>query len=177
MWSLVARGGLRRLGKESRERGPSGSSGSSPPSLVGGLPAYPGAGRRRRESNPVFPGTDPRRRSSGELPERLNGPVSKTGVPARAPGVQIPHSPPFFASRGPALSLEGPHPSRPFRCGEVSERLKEHAWKACVRETVPGVRIPPSPPHSPPPQPSENLEPSPHSREDAIFLHGASSAR
>ena len=30
--------------------------------------------------------------------------------------------------------------------GEVSEGLKEHAWKACVRATVPRVRIPPSPP-------------------------------
>ncbi len=30
--------------------------------------------------------------------------------------------------------------------GEVSEWLKEHAWKACVRVTVPRVRIPPSPP-------------------------------
>ena len=29
--------------------------------------------------------------------------------------------------------------------GEVSEWLKEHAWKACVRETVPRVRIPLSP--------------------------------
>ncbi len=29
--------------------------------------------------------------------------------------------------------------------GEVSERFKEHAWKACVLETVPWVRIPPSP--------------------------------
>gem|GEM_PF-6808141 len=28
----------------------------------------------------------------------------------------------------------------------MSEWLKEHAWKACVRETVPRVRIPPSPP-------------------------------
>ena len=38
--------------------------------------------------------------------------------------------------------------------GEMSEWLKEHAWKACVRETVPRVRIPFSPPafahaHSP----------------------------
>src|SRR5579862_284556 len=31
-------------------------------------------------------------------------------------------------------------------CGEVSERFKEHAWKACVGETQPWVRIPPSPP-------------------------------
>src|SRR6478609_3710239 len=28
----------------------------------------------------------------------------------------------------------------------MSEWLKEHAWKACVRETVPRVRIPFSPP-------------------------------
>src|SRR5580693_6513697 len=33
-------------------------------------------------------------------------------------------------------------------CGEVSERFKEHAWKACVGETQPWVRIPPSPPLS-----------------------------
>ena len=32
-------------------------------------------------------------------------------------------------------------------CGELSEWLKEHAWKACVRETVPRVRIPHSPPY------------------------------
>ena len=30
--------------------------------------------------------------------------------------------------------------------GEVSEWLKEHAWKACVGATLPRVRIPPSPP-------------------------------
>ena len=30
--------------------------------------------------------------------------------------------------------------------GEVAERFKAHAWKACVQETVPRVRIPPSPP-------------------------------
>ncbi len=34
------------------------------------------------------------------------------------------------------------------QCGEVSERFKEHAWKACVGETQPWVRIPPSPPSS-----------------------------
>src|SRR4051794_15043761 len=36
--------------------------------------------------------------------------------------------------------------------GEMAEWLKAHAWKACVRETVPWVRIPLSPPflrHSP----------------------------
>ena len=33
---------------------------------------------------------------NGEMPERLNGPVSKTGVGATLPGVQIPLSPPLF---------------------------------------------------------------------------------
>ena len=33
-----------------------------------------------------------------------------------------------------------------FRRGEVSEWLKEHAWKACMRATVSRVRIPLSPP-------------------------------
>ena len=34
--------------------------------------------------------------------------------------------------------------------GEVSEWLKEHAWKVCIRETVSGVRIPLSPPKQSP---------------------------
>src|SRR5437879_2720947 len=39
--------------------------------------------------------------------------------------------------------------SCPFKTGasgEMAEWLKAHAWKACVRETVPWVRIPLSPP-------------------------------
>ena len=39
---------------------------------------------------------------------------------------------------------EGTSPSP--RCGEVAERLKAHAWKACLGETLTRVRIPPSPP-------------------------------
>src|ERR1700712_4710546 len=35
--------------------------------------------------------------------------------------------------------------------GEMAEWLKAHAWKACVRETVPWVRIPLSPPSRLPP--------------------------
>ena len=31
--------------------------------------------------------------------------------------------------------------------GEMAERLKAHAWKACVRASVPWVRIPLSPPY------------------------------
>ena len=33
-----------------------------------------------------------------------------------------------------------------IKYGEMSEWLKEHAWKACVGETLPWVRIPLSPP-------------------------------
>jgi hypothetical protein len=32
-----------------------------------------------------------------------------------------------------------------YSAGEVSEWLKEHAWKVCIRETVSRVRIPLSP--------------------------------
>ena len=32
-----------------------------------------------------------------------------------------------------------------YRNGELSEWLKEHAWKVCIRETVSRVRIPYSP--------------------------------
>jgi hypothetical protein len=37
--------------------------------------------------------------------------------------------------------------------GGVAERLKAHAWKVCMRETVSRVRIPP-----PPPQPPQRIE-------------------
>ena len=53
-----------------------------------------------------------------------------------------------------AAELKGIYPLQEMLCygcqaaGEVSEWLKEHAWKACVRVTVPRVRIPPSPPRT-----------------------------
>src|ERR1700716_3007864 len=37
-------------------------------------------------------------------------------------------------------------PFKTVTSGEMAEWLKAHAWKACVRETVPWVRIPLSPP-------------------------------
>src|SRR5277367_6541261 len=47
----------------------------------------------------------------------------------------------------PAVTCKSPRaPSREGRSGEMAEWLKAHAWKACVRETVPWVRIPLSPP-------------------------------
>ena len=81
------------------------------------------------------------RAPSGEVPEWLNGLVSKTSVSLGAPGVQIPPSPPFLPAAPVAAAGGGDDND-----GEVSERLNEHAWKACVSETAPGVRIPPSPP-------------------------------
>ena len=50
----------------------------------------------------------------------------------------------FIAFRG----ADAYYFSRESAPGEVSEWLKEHAWKACVWETVPRVRIPPSPFHA-----------------------------
>jgi hypothetical protein len=46
--------------------------------------------------------------------------------------------------------VAGPLQDRPS--GEMAEWLKAHAWKACVRETVPWVRIPLSPPFQPKPR-------------------------
>jgi hypothetical protein len=46
------------------------------------------------------------------------------------------------------------HPIEGFKArsrGEVSEWLKEHAWKVCIRETVSRVRIPLSPHPKPKP--------------------------
>ena len=52
-----------------------------------------------------------------------------------------------MAGIAPAVTCKSaPAPSREGPCGEMAEWLKAHAWKACVRETVPWVRIPLSPP-------------------------------
>ncbi len=93
---------------------------------------------------------------TGEVPEWLNGLVSKTSVSFGAPGVQIPPSPPpsELNAHGNGRVMGGGvgsalHTVVAFtieQVGEVSERLNEHAWKACVSATAPGVRIPPSPP-------------------------------
>ena len=48
-----------------------------------------------------------------------------------------------FSAAGLSVRLDIARPS--WHPGEVSEWLKEHAWKACVRVSVPRVRIPPSP--------------------------------
>jgi hypothetical protein len=45
------------------------------------------------------------------------------------------------------------------RDGGVAERLKAHAWKVCMRETVSRVRIPPPPPRSTCPSASSRAVP------------------
>src|SRR6266508_3430168 len=46
----------------------------------------------------------------------------------------------------PASLAKSVLPLQERASGEMAEWLKAHAWKACVRETVPWVRIPLSPP-------------------------------
>ncbi len=48
--------------------------------------------------------------------------------------------------RGPPSLAKVAVPLQDRPSGEMAEWLKAHAWKACVRETVPWVRIPLSPP-------------------------------
>ncbi len=51
-----------------------------------------------------------------------------------------------FAGRARASLAKVVLPLQERPSGEMAEWLKAHAWKACVRETVPWVRIPLSPP-------------------------------
>src|SRR5579871_4244345 len=52
----------------------------------------------------------------------------------------------IFAARVRRPLQKLSHPFKRGPQGEMAEWLKAHAWKACVRETVPWVRIPLSPP-------------------------------
>ncbi len=56
--------------------------------------------------------------------------------------------------------------------GEVSEWLKEHAWKVCIPETVSRVRIPPSPQNNPNQYYADN---SPARSSSNISLHVSTS--
>ena len=51
-----------------------------------------------------------------------------------------------FRSPRPRSLAKSVLPLQERASGEMAEWLKAHAWKACVRETVPWVRIPLSPP-------------------------------
>ncbi len=65
----------------------------------------------------------------GEVAERLKAAVSKTVVGVTPPGVQIPPSPPYYKK---IYRLSGSSDRQNFEQGEVAERLKAHAWKACL---------------------------------------------
>ena len=93
--------------------------------------------------------------SAGEVAEWLKAPVSKTGIPFTR--YREFESLPVRTNRPPWV----PRRIRPTRgvqgvaltvqlgvallSGWVAEWFKAHAWKACVRESVPWVRIPPHP--------------------------------
>src|SRR5262249_34647025 len=78
------------------------------------------------------------------------GPV-QTGfkrVPGRAELRNYSNEVRKFLAWRPAPLQNRPCPVMRGASGEMAEWLKAHAWKACVRETVPWVRIPLSPPRS-----------------------------
>ncbi len=126
-------------------------------SLDLGLESDPGSTGTLK--NPVW--VFDRGQPQGEVSERLNELVSKTRVWATAPGVQIPPSPPPQPPMliGRACLYNRAIPVSAGRTtGEMSEWLKEHAWKACVWVTAPRVQIP----LSPPPQPRGGPQIGPH---------------
>src|SRR6202161_2432368 len=61
--------------------------------------------------------------------------------------VLAPQAPRLARAWPPVLSPSA-RVSDKTRDGGVAERLKAHAWKVCMRETVSRVRIPPPPPPS-----------------------------
>ena len=85
---------------------------------------FPG-GRFRLGAQDSEPG------SSGEVAERLKAAVSKTVVGVTPPGVQIPPSPPNILEKD-LNSLSRLKGSSGSINGEVAERPKAHAWKACL---------------------------------------------
>src|SRR5580698_11030467 len=60
----------------------------------------------------------------------------------------LPHGVPgrWLLARARRQMLSATPSPPPRRDGGVAERLKAHAWKVCMRETVSRVRIPPPPP-------------------------------
>ena len=98
--------------------------------------------RAPRERPFDYAGAPPRVQSR---PRAASGAIAGAAVrgPGPEPRPECRRPPPAR----PTLSLEK-RPAAPKErpSGEVAEWLKAHAWKACVRESVPWVRIPPSPP-------------------------------
>ena len=86
----------------------------------------------------------------GELPHESEPAPSELSVYDKVVGVD---DSVFYISRPNAENMKIVLDKRIFSCyncnvsqfGEMSERSKEHAWKACIRETVSRVQIPFSP--------------------------------
>ena len=131
--------------------------------------AHGPTGASRGPSCPAPGPRGPRRPGAPGLRHRRLRVVARAGPEAEA-RVPIP------APRGAAHRCEQELPGRRrfdhrgwalrpgcgelVRCGEVSERLKEHAWKACMSVSPASwVRIPPSPPFHPPVFPSAGVLP------------------
>ena len=92
--------------------------------------------------------------SAGQVAEWLKAPVSKTGIPFTR--YREFESLPVRTNRPPWMATESQHTwCRGYAGGRgldvtplsgwVAEWFKAHAWKACVRESVPRVRISPHP--------------------------------
>src|SRR4051812_29906073 len=83
----------------------------------------------------------------GDTPIQVQGPAR--GAAPIDVGAKLPRK--FnqlgkFRHAGAASLAKSVLPLQERASGEMAEWLKAHAWKACVRETVPWVRIPLSPP-------------------------------
>ena len=92
--------------------------------------------------------------SKMRAPARVDGQVAEWLKAPRPPGGESKMRAPARMDGQVAEWLKAPRPlggkskmRAPARMdGQVAEWLKAHAWKACGRETVSWVRIPPCPP-------------------------------
>src|SRR6266542_4161824 len=86
-------------------------------------------------------------RSSAQTDFRFKAPLAAVAPADRSPKLankfkQLGKFRPVY----PASLAKSALPLQERASGEMAEWLKPHAWTACVRETVPWVRIPLSPP-------------------------------
>ena len=100
----------------------------------------------RRGTEVVVTGP-PRKRVGGQLPRGFEShPLRQIESRGRGERARARSTGMRLAITGGASLLARASCRLPVLNGEVSEWLKEHAWRACVGETPPRVRIPASPP-------------------------------
>src|SRR6266852_3039954 len=97
---------------------------------------------------------EPTQRTNLRLPQCLVRLIVTTIVPPHRTGSIAPHGRENGHFGGCCRAPWACVPSEARRYGGVAEWLKAHAWKACLRETVTWVRIPPPPPGTHPHQPA-----------------------